>query len=229
MRMFAFIAGLFLLLLQPIAAAAQCTACPNPPDVGVKVDYCTNHPKVADRCVLFSQESSNFFLCDTKGKYLAFAYPKGRTPIDFLAVYDQSKQKLRADEILLIQYAVAKWDSAKKYMGYTVTSSGLGYRITTKGTGKLPEKGKKVKVHYKGYLEDGKVFDSSFDRGTPFDFTLGVGQVIKGWDEGIALFPVGSKGTLMIPPAIGYGAAGAGGVIPPNATLFFDIEVVGAD
>jgi FKBP-type peptidyl-prolyl cis-trans isomerase len=86
--------------------------------------------------------------------------------------------------------------------------------------------GKTVRVHYSGKLTNGKVFDSSYTRGEPIEFVLGRGQVIKGWDEGIALMKVGGKATLTIPPELGYGQRGAGGVIPPNATLIFDVELV---
>jgi len=106
------------------------------------------------------------------------------------------------------------------------TTSGLEYVETLAGTGAQAEAGKTVSVHYTGKLPNGKVFDSSHTRGEPIDFVLGRGQVIKGWDEGIALMKVGGKATLTIPPALGYGERGAGGVIPPNATLIFDVELV---
>lgn len=111
--------------------------------------------------------------------------------------------------------------------GTTVTESGLGYLEVEAGEGQPAEAGDIVEVHYTGTLEDGTVFDSSIARGVPFAFTLGEGQVIRGWDEGIGLMNVGGKAILTIPPSLAYGATGAGGVIPPNATLTFDVELVG--
>jgi len=106
------------------------------------------------------------------------------------------------------------------------TPSGLKYIVIEEGEGDKPAKGKKVKVHYTGKLEDGTVFDSSVKRGVPIEFTLGVGQVIKGWDEGIADMKVGEKRQLIIPPDLGYGPNGYPPVIPPNSTLIFDVELV---
>ena len=111
--------------------------------------------------------------------------------------------------------------------GFEKTSSGLRYKIEEKGEGAKAEKGKTVSVHYKGMLTDGSVFDSSYKRNQPIDFPLGKGHVIEGWDEGIQLLHVGDKARFVIPPQLGYGARGAGGVIPPNATLVFDVELVG--
>jgi FKBP-type peptidyl-prolyl cis-trans isomerase len=116
---------------------------------------------------------------------------------------------------------------AKKAAGKTVTTaSGLKYVDVVVGKGASPVAGKTVKVHYTGTLENGKKFDSSVDRNEPFSFTIGVGQVIKGWDEGVMTMKVGGKRKLTIPAALGYGARGAGGVIPPNATLLFDVELL---
>lgn len=106
------------------------------------------------------------------------------------------------------------------------TPSGLKYQEITIGTGAAPKQGSKVTVHYIGTLENGTKFDSSRDRNRPFDFNLGVGQVIKGWDEGLATMRVGGRRILIIPPELGYGSRGAGGVIPPNATLVFDVELL---
>jgi peptidylprolyl isomerase len=107
------------------------------------------------------------------------------------------------------------------------TASGLEYVETLAGTGAQAKKGDFVRVHYTGKLTNGKVFDSSIPRGEALEFKLGVGQVIRGWDEGIALMKVGGKATLTIPPQLAYGERGAGGVIPPNSTLVFDVELVG--
>jgi peptidylprolyl isomerase len=106
------------------------------------------------------------------------------------------------------------------------TDSGLKYEDLKEGTGDPAKKGDTVEVHYTGRLKDGTKFDSSLDRNRPFSFKLGAGQVIKGWDEGVAGMKVGGKRTLVIPPEMGYGARGAGGVIPPNATLVFDVELL---
>jgi len=108
-----------------------------------------------------------------------------------------------------------------------VTHSGLACVDVVVGTGKEAKDGDKVTVHYTGYFPDGRKFDSSLDRKQPFTFTLGAGQVIRGWDEGVAAMKVGGKRKLMIPPHLGYGARGAGGVIPPNADLVFDVELLG--
>ena len=106
------------------------------------------------------------------------------------------------------------------------TDSGLQYVVIEEGDGASPQTGQRVFVHYVGTLEDGTKFDSSRDRGRPFDFTIGQGQVIKGWDEGVGMMKVGDRRKLIIPPELGYGARGAGGVIPPNATLIFDVELL---
>ncbi len=105
------------------------------------------------------------------------------------------------------------------------TASGLKYVDVKLGSGAAPVKGKQVKVHYTGTLENGKQFDSSVGK-APFAFAIGVGQVIPGWDEGVMGMKVGGKRKLIIPSKLGYGAAGAGGVIPPNATLLFDVELL---
>lgn len=115
-------------------------------------------------------------------------------------------------------------------MAMTTTPSGLSYEDTNVGEGASPQTGQTCVMHYTGWLwvndAKGSKFDSSVDRGRPFEFPIGRGRVIKGWDEGVAGMKVGGKRTLLIPPGLGYGAAGAGGVIPPNATLLFEVELL---
>ncbi len=113
----------------------------------------------------------------------------------------------------------------------TVTPSGLEITDTVVGTGDSPKTGQTCVMHYTGWLREngakGRKFDSSLDRGKPFEFPIGMGRVIKGWDEGVASMKVGGKRTLVIPAELGYGQRGAGGVIPPGATLIFDVELLG--
>ena len=108
----------------------------------------------------------------------------------------------------------------------TQTQSGLQYIDTKAGTGQTPKSGQRVTVHYTGTLQDGTKFDSSVDRGQPFTFTIGVGEVIRGWDEGVSTMKEGGKRQLIIPANLGYGTRGAGSAIPPNATLIFDVELI---
>lgn len=129
--------------------------------------------------------------------------------------------------MLSLSFTISASSKEDKKMSETQkTDSGLQYIVIEEGTGDRAVAGKKIKVHYTGKLEDGTEFDSSVKRGQPIEFILGVGQVIKGWDEGIALMKVGGKSQLIIPPELGYGAAGAGNVIPPNSVLIFDVELV---
>jgi peptidylprolyl isomerase len=121
--------------------------------------------------------------------------------------------------------------AAKKESQMKTTPSGLQYEDTKEGTGASPKTGQTCVMHYTGWLFEnkakGKKFDSSVDRGQPFEFPIGQGRVIQGWDEGVATMKIGGKRTLVIPPSIGYGARGAGGAIPPNATLLFEVELLG--
>jgi peptidylprolyl isomerase len=141
-----------------------------------------------------------------------------------------SLQHIFVSAILLAFGAVSLAAQPAQAAGEVTTPSGLRIIDVKVGTGPVPHAGQTVTVNYTGWLfvdgKKGKKFDSSLDRGEPFSFTLGQGQVIKGWDEGLATMHVGGKRTLIIPPDLGYGASGAGGVIPPNATLMFDIDLI---
>ena len=141
--------------------------------------------------------------------------------IEAFRTFEGSREKRIAAE-----REAARAELDKLAEGFDETASGLRYQVIQKGNGKKAEKGNMVSVHYKGQLADGTVFDSSYKRNSPLDFQVGVGQVIPGWDEGICLLNVGDKARLVIPSDLGYGAAGAGGVIPPNATLIFDVELM---
>ena len=135
--------------------------------------------------------------------------------------FEGSREKREAEEKAKQQELL---DTVAK--GYDETPSGLRYKILQNGDGKQATKGATVSVHYKGQLLDGTVFDSSYKRKQPIDFAIGMGQVIAGWDEGIQLLKVGDKARFVIPSNLAYGSAGAGGVIPPNATLIFDVELM---
>jgi FKBP-type peptidyl-prolyl cis-trans isomerase FkpA len=160
-----------------------------------------------------------------KGSYLKFILKVEK-------VYDEEQLKreqmemgrkqFKADSVLITDYIKAKGLNARR------TASGLYYVQTEKDIdGVSPKNGQTVQVHYTGKLLNGNVFDSSVQRGTPFEFALGMGQVIKGWDEGIALMKTGEKGTLLIPSSLGYGPSGAGASIPPNSVLIFDVQLIG--
>lgn len=141
--------------------------------------------------------------------------------IEAFRTFEGSREKRLAEQKRLAEEALEKLAA-----GFEKTESGLRYQIIQKGSGKKAEKGKKVSVHYKGALENGMEFDSSYKRKQPIEFPLGQGHVIEGWDEGIALLQVGDKARFVIPSYLGYGSRGAGGVIPPDATLIFDVELV---
>jgi peptidylprolyl isomerase len=150
---------------------------------------------------------------------------------DFRRVFGLAFLALVSASIGVVAGIAPTTASAQEIGKMTTTSSGLQIEDTQVGTGATPRTGQICVMHYTGWLYEngakGKKFDSSLDRGQPFEFHIGQGQVIRGWDEGVATMKVGGKRTLIIPPELGYGARGAGGVIPPNATLLFDVEVLG--
>ena len=140
--------------------------------------------------------------------------------IEAFRTFEGSREKRVAEEKRQAEERMQKLTE-----GFDKTESGLYYKILEKGNGAKAQKGKTVSVHYSGALDNGQVFDSSYKRNQPIEFALGVGQVISGWDEGISLLNVGDKARFVIPPHLGYGTRGAGGVIPPNAILVFDVEL----
>ncbi len=156
--------------------------------------------------------------------------------IEILRIGDEAQKWNAVEAFRTFEGSRAKREAAEKAVseakmeelaaGFDKTESGLRYKFIQKGNGKKAEIGKTVSVHYTGQLEDGKVFDSSIPRKKPIDFPLGQGHVIEGWDEGIALLQVGDKVRFVIPSHLGYGSRGAGGAIPPNATLIFDVELM---
>jgi FKBP-type peptidyl-prolyl cis-trans isomerase FkpA len=159
-----------------------------------------------------------------KGSYLKFILKVQKVSNKEEMIREQKAMEARqakTDSLLITDYIKANGLAAQR------TPSGLYYVQTQKGNGASPKNGQNVQVHYTGKTLNGNVFDSSVQRGTPFEFMLGVGQVIKGWDEGIALMKTGEKGTLLIPSGLGYGPSGAGANIPPNSVLIFDVELIG--
>lgn len=147
---------------------------------------------------------------------------------DAAKTFTEGKGKIAANNKAMAEKAEADAKKALEDLkaGMQVTESGLYYKITKKTEGKAAKAGDNVQVHYAGKLTNGTEFDSSFKRNEPLEFPVGTGRVIKGWDEGILLLKEGETATLLIPPAMGYGERGAGGVIPPNAWLIFDVELV---
>lgn len=229
----------FWMLCLAAGIQAQCESCPAVP--GEMIDHCYCEPGDNSRCVQFTQDSPTFYFQDQslkKGNPFKFELPPdlGPTSVPYLMGLKADKKiKLDPQDYLVIERGIEQWrqiEGIRKWQmeivnsGFSITSTGLAYKVLVKGEGLRPKQGQKVIVHYTGYLSDGKKFDSSLDRKHSFDFVLGKNQVIAGWEEGIALMSVGSRYLLRIPPELGYGPRGAGKVIPPNALLFFDVRLI---
>ncbi len=210
----------FVFLMLPLMVAAQ------PPKPAFRLDLEYKNPSFPNQSLLFGDTIPFFYLQSGKGKFLKIPAPAKFDLAYQLGLVRDKKLKITAEDLLLIQAGWEEWTKFRRTIGFEMQESGLGIKILKQGKGELPSVGQNVRVHYVGTLEDGTKFDSSRDRGEPFEFPLGMGRVIRGWDEGIAKLRKGTTAILLIPAHLGYGARGAGGVIPPNATLYFEVEVL---
>lgn len=206
-------------------SSAQCDNCEKDKDENT---FCYQNDKFENYCATFKEGSATVDLQKGK-KTKSIPLTAASSLEDLIKIGSNKKLKISAVDILFLQSGLEVWKIESRKLGHEYTDSGLGIKTIQKGSGALPEKGQRVKVHYTGFLENGKKFDSSVDRGEPFTFTLGAGRVIKGWDEGVQKLNIGTKALLKIPSELGYGARGSRGAIPPNATLYFEIEVLGVE
>jgi|GEM_PF-1048710 len=230
-------------MLVVIGGYAQCENCIQPPS-NFTTDYCFTIDKIAGKCAFFSSKENIFLLSDAK-MIKELPLPEGALGIDYMLsiANDENAQLSAVDMIFLNEgltawhfkelemkaYAAAAdiWDAKSiKKTKYGVDDTGLGKFELAEGKGAKAMVGNTVSVHYRGYLEDGSVFDTSYDRGTPFSFVLGQGQVIQGWDKGLVDMQVGSRMMLKVPSDLGYGPRSVSS-IPPHSTLYFDVLVVG--
>ena len=191
---------------------------------------------------MFQEDQTSFYYhdADRKKSPISISLPQdlAEPTVPFMMqLASDKKLKLTSCDLLFLRDAINYWRHVEAVRlwtaevvneGYAVRESGLALKTMREGKGDPPKTGQQVKVHYTGYLANGKKFDSSIDRKQPFSFKLGVGQVIKGWDEGVSLMQPGSRVLFRIPPELGYGASGAGNLIPPNATLYFDVRFISA-
>lgn len=201
---------------------SQCETCIENKDEN---SFCYQNENFEGYCILFTDGSPTIKLSKGK-KSKTIPVTSSYTLKDLVTLSQNKKLKISAQDMLFIQEGLKVWVLESRKLGYEYTDTGLGIKMLKQGDGALPKKGQRVKVHYTGYLENGKKFDSSVDRDQPFAFNVGQGRVIDGWDEGVVKLNIGSKALLKIPPKLAYGSRGAGGAIPPNATLYFEIEVL---
>lgn len=229
-----------VVLMSSFGLSAQCESCPAPE--GILIDDCYQNASLKGKCAMFRENYPTFYYHDVDNKKSPLEIPLPQDLISpsipfMMQLASDKSLKLEVQDVLFLRDAIAFWRSVEAVRlwreeavneGYVVRESGLAYKVLRHGDGPKPSAGQLVKVHYTGYLADGKKFDSSLDRKQPFTFTLGKGQVIKGWDEGVALMQPGSRFLFRLPPNLAYGGSGAGGLIPPNATLYFDVRYISA-
>jgi hypothetical protein len=208
MKSLFFISVFFIGTMLFNGATGQTKPCPEV--AGFATDYCFTDSVMAGKAVLFKANTDTFYFVPGTGKKaVKLTHPK-TSGLAELSGLKKEYAKMTSDDILFLTFALGEWETQKMNIGFITTASGLSYRIDSKGSGKNPEAGKKVKVHYKGYLPDGTKFDSSFDRNQPFEFSLGKGQVIKGWDQGFATMKKGEKAILRCRSDYAYGDGGQG-------------------
>jgi len=210
-------------IMTGYVSMAQCEDCPTVKDFNT--DHCFVDDRFPGYCAQFDHRVTTFKLSrGKKVRDIPLVVPGSEDAL--IRLTTNKSLKITGTDILFIRLAVNDWGIAERDLGMTFDDAGLGMKYLKKGDGPKPEKGQKVFVHYTGSLADGLKFDSSVDRGTPFSFKVGVGQVISGWDEALLKMNKGDKVLVRIPPELGYGTRGAGNVIPPNAILYFEIELL---
>ena len=233
------------ILTSNFSLQAQCEGCTLPE--GFEADYCFTHSSMPGYCAQFRLDESYFYFQKKEGKEgMKLDLPGSMEMEDLVAFIGNKANKIKkANDALFILKAIENWNMKKKTLVADQAAeqvfseadlqeiqfeqkypSGLKIHIVKQGSGPMPKKGQTVSVHYRGYLLNGKIFDESYKRGQPIAFPLGMGRVIKGWDEAISTLNVGTRALIYLPSEIAYGERGAGGDIPPGATLVFDVVLM---
>ena len=236
----------FFVVMTWALSMGQCERCSTAP--GFDKDFCFTDEAMPGYCAQFKLGEKHFYFQQKYNKApRKLSLPESLNLKSMLAFVNNKANKVKkAQDILFIKSAMEAWNQKKvdlvaekaaeeiftgtDFEGMTFEekyASGLKIHVVNRGDGPLPKRGQTVRVHYRGYLTSGKIFDESYKRGQSFSFPLGMGRVIKGWDEGIAQLPVGSRALLYLPASIAYGNRGAGSDIPPGATLIFDVVLMG--
>ena len=211
-----------MLHLSASGAHAQCEEC------GIAADFCYSDERFQHLCAAYTSGSDRFTLVH-HGNSRSLPILKAGDFDGLLQMVIEERPELSGIELLFVAVALQAWEQAERDIGMEFSDSGLGIKIIEQGNGPLTQSGQSITVHYTGSLEDGKVFDSSVQRGDPIKFALGSGRVIRGWDLGLVGLAVGTKALLKIPPQLAYGSQGAGNAIPANAVLYFEVEIVAAE